>query len=226
MRILVVEDNAELSSFLVKALCAAGYDADTVTTVSEARAALTTRSYFALLLDLGLPDGDGLAMIKDLRSRNTTLPILIITARGGVHDRVKGLQAGASDYLVKPYAMEELIARLQALLRRTPGGPGQCLKLANLELVLEKDSSHLRIDGKTHVLAMRDLSILEILLQQQGRVVSKTSMVNHVAKSASSVSPNAIEVYVSRVRKTLEDRGARVSIDTVKGVGYLMHESV
>ncbi len=222
MRLLLVEDNSDFSALLVKALRAAGYDADIVTTVGEARAALLTTYYIALLLDLGLPDGDALAMVREIRARNISLPILILTARAGIHDRVKGLRAGADDYLAKPCAIEELIARLQTLLRRVPGGPEHSLKLGNLELILEKDGCHLLIDGKTQMLALRDLAILEILLQRQGRVVSKALMADHLSHGQSSVSRNAIEVYVHRLRKVLEERGAKVSIETIKGVGYLI----
>lgn len=224
MRLLLAEDNAELSELLVKAFQGAGYDADVVATVSEARAALLTTYYIALVLDLCLPDGDALSMVQEIRTRNIALPILILTARAGIHDRVKGLRAGADDYLVKPFAMEELIARMQALLRRTPDAPARALKLGNLELILENDGSHLMIDGQPQILSMRDLSILEILLQRQGRVISKAFMADHIGQGASSVSLNAIEVYVHRLRKVLEDRGAKVLIETIKGVGYMIHE--
>jgi DNA-binding response OmpR family regulator len=224
MRLILVEDNDQLSTLLVKAFRAAGYDADVMTTVSEARAALLTTYYVALVLDLGLPDGDALSMIREIRSRNITLPILILTARAGIHDRVKGLRAGADDYLVKPFAIEELIARLEALLRRIPGLLERSLKLGNLELILESDSSNLLIDGQPQILTISDLSILEILLQRQRRVVSKALMADRLAKGSSSVSQNAVEVYVHRLRKSLEEMGARVSIETVKGVGYMIHE--
>ncbi len=224
MRLLLVEDNEELSELLVKAFQSAGYDADVVTTASEARVVLLTTYYVALVLDLGLPDGDALSMVREIRAHNIALPILILTARGGIHDRVKGLRAGADDYLVKPCAMEELIARLQALLRRVPEAPGLSLKLGNLELIVANDGRSLLIDGQPHFLSMRDLSILELLLQRQGRVVSKTLMADHIAHGSPSVSRNAIEVYVHRLRKNLEDRGATVSIETVKGVGYLIRE--
>ncbi len=149
------------------------------------------------MLDLGLPDGDALSLVRDIRARNIALPILILTSRGGIHDRVKGLPAGADDYVVKPCATEELIARLQALLRRVPEAPGQSLKLGNLELIVENDGSHLFIGGQSQILTMRDLSILEILLHRRARVVSKTSMADHIAQGSPSVSRNAIEVYVA-----------------------------
>jgi len=127
MRLLVVEDNAQLSQLLGKGLRMAGYDSDLLATVEEARAALMTTSYAALILDLGLPDGDGLSVLRELRHRKDPIPVLILTARGGLHDRINGLRVGADDYLVKPFALEELVARLEAQLRR----PGQQRKLAS-----------------------------------------------------------------------------------------------
>ncbi len=224
MRILVVEDNEELSQLLIAGFQRAGFVADAVTTLNEARIVLLTRYYAALVLDLGLPDGDALSLVSELRTSHGSLPILILTARDGIGDRVKGLRAGAHDYLVKPFAMEELVARLQALMRRFACGPGQSLKLGNVELVLDHDSSHVFIDGRSQILSLSDLSILKILLQRQGRVVPKALMADQIAKGSSGVTPNAIEVYVHRLRKCLEERGANVSIQTVKGVGYIINE--
>ena len=123
MRLLVVEDNERLAHLLTKGLQAAGYDTDLLTMAGEARTALTTTRYAALILDLGLPDGDGLSVLREIRHRKDPIPVLVLTARGGVHDRVSGLRGGADDYLVKPFVFEELLARLEALLRR----PGQLL---------------------------------------------------------------------------------------------------
>src|ERR1700743_1887022 len=118
MRLLIVEDNEELAELLAKGLRTAGYEADVLSTVEDARAVLSTTFYAALILDLGLPDGDGLALLREIRQRDNPVPVLVLTARGGLHDRVQGLRSGADDYLVKPFALEELIARLEALLRR------------------------------------------------------------------------------------------------------------
>jgi DNA-binding response OmpR family regulator len=121
MRLLIVEDNEELAQLLAKGLQTAGYQADVLSTVEEARNVLSTTFYAALILDLGLPDGDGLELLREIRHRDNPIPVLVLTARGGLHDRVHGLRSGADDYLVKPFALEELIARLEAQLRR----PGQ-----------------------------------------------------------------------------------------------------
>jgi DNA-binding response OmpR family regulator len=223
MRILLVEDNVDLSLFLRKALNKAGYDVDDVTTAGEARCVLFTTFYAALVLDLGLPDADGLSLLRALRQNDRWLPVLIVTARAGIADRVLGLRAGAEDYLVKPFAIEELVARVQGLLRR--GEKGQSLKLGNLELIIDQHGSQAFIDGQSQNLSARDNSILEALLRKSGRVVSKSMLVSHLASDASEVSSNAIEVYVHRLRKALEDRGATASIVTVRGVGYIMNET-
>src|ERR1700746_731587 len=133
MRLLIVEDNEKRAELLAKGLKTAGYDADVLSTVEEARAVLTTTFYAALILDLGLPDGDGLALLRELRHRNNPIPVLVLTARGGLHDRVHGLRSGADDYLVKPFALEELVARLEAQLRRPGHLLGSSLRIANLE---------------------------------------------------------------------------------------------
>src|ERR1700751_2946639 len=124
MRLLIVEDNEELAELVAKGLKTAGYDADVLSTVEEARAVLSTTFYAAMILDLGLPDGDGLELLREIRPRDNPIPVLVLTARGGLTDRVHGLRSGADDYLVKPFALEELIARLEAQLRR----PGQLLR--------------------------------------------------------------------------------------------------
>lgn len=222
MRLLIVEDNAELGRLLAQNLQNFGYDADVVFTLEEARIVLLTRHYAALILDLGLPDGDALSLVRSLSAGKNAVPILILTARDGIGDRVKGLRAGADDYLVKPFAMEELIARLQTLLRRYSGGMEKSRKLGNVELMLSHDASHVLIDGKIQIFTQRDLSILEVLLERPGRVVSKTLMAERIAKTASAVTSNAVEVSVHRLRKSLEERGANVSIETVKGLGYVL----
>src|ERR1041385_1744397 len=133
MRLLIVEDNEELAQLLAKGLKTAGYDSDVLSTVEGPRAVLSTTFYAALILDLGLPDGDGLELLRELRQRDNPVPVLVLTARGGLHDRVHGLRSGADDYLVKPFALEELIARLEAQLRRPGQLLGNTLRIANLE---------------------------------------------------------------------------------------------
>ncbi|WP_315838275.1 response regulator transcription factor [Bradyrhizobium prioriisuperbiae] len=222
MRLLIVEDNVELSQLLAKGLLAAGYAADIVDTAAEARAALTAVHYAALVLDLGLPDGDGLAILREIRHRRDPLPVLVLTARSGIEDRVGGLRSGADDYLVKPFALEELVARLEAILRRPGQLLGASLRLANL--VYDTESRQVFIDDAPHVFSARETSVLEILLRRQGRVVPKKNVEDHIFGLSGDVGSNAVEVYVFRLRKQLADNGAKVQIHTVRGVGYLMVE--
>ena len=222
MRLAVVEDNAELARLLSQGLKAEGYDTDIMSTAAEARAALTATRYAALILDLGLPDGDGLSILREIRARHDPLPVLVLTARGGVHDRVSGLRNGADDYLVKPFALEELVARLEALLRRPGQLLGRSLQIGNL--VFDTESRQAFIDDQPQTLSAREVAVLELLMRRKDRVVSKRLVEDHIFGSAGEVASNAVEVYVHRLRKQLSERGAKVHIHTVRGVGYIMAE--
>jgi DNA-binding response OmpR family regulator len=222
MRLLVVEDNNELSQLLLKGLAAAGFAADAVTTAGEARAAVATTRYAAVVLDLGLPDGDGLAVLRDLRERKDATPVLVLTARGGVHDRVSGLRSGADDYLAKPFAFEELVARLQALLRRPGDLLGQLLQVGNV--AFDTEARQAFVDDRPQFFSAREVAVLEILMRRSGRVVSKKLVEDHLFGLSADVGSNAVEVYIHRLRKQLADAGGKVQIHTIRGVGYLIAE--
>ncbi|WP_024520555.1 response regulator transcription factor [Bradyrhizobium sp. Tv2a-2] len=222
MRLLIVEDNEELAELLAKGLRTAGYEADILSSIEEARSVLETTFYAALILDLGLPDGDGLELLREVRHRNNPIPVLVLTARGGLHDRVHGLRSGADDYLVKPFALEELIARLEAQLRRPGQLLGSSLRIANLEF--NTQSRQASIDEQPQVLSARETAVLELLMRSKGRVVSKKQVEDHIYGHSGDVGSNAIEVYVHRLRKQLSDRGAKVQVHTIRGVGYLIAE--
>ncbi|WP_315705197.1 MULTISPECIES: response regulator transcription factor [unclassified Bradyrhizobium] len=222
MRLLIVEDNVELSELVAKGLVAAGYDVDRVNSAAEARDALRDVNYAAMILDLGLPDDDGLAVLAELRRRADPLPVIVLTARGGVQDRVAGLRRGADDYLAKPFALEELVARLEAILRRPGQLLGRSLALGNL--VYDTESRQIFVDGVPRTLSARETSVLEILLRRQGRVVPKKNVEDHLFGLSGEVGSNAVEVYVSRLRKQLGEYGAKIVIHTIRGVGYLMSE--
>jgi len=222
MRLLVVEDNEQLAQLLSKGLRAAGYEADLLTTAGEARAALTTARYAALILDLGLPDEDGLTVLREIRHRKDPIPVLVLTARGGVHDRVGGLREGADDYLVKPFAFEELVARIEALLRRPGQLLGSSLEIANL--AFDAESRQAFIDSEPQVLSARETAVLELLMRRKNRVVSKKLVEDHIFGLSGEVASNAVEVYVHRLRKQLSERGAKVEIRTIRGVGYVIAE--
>jgi DNA-binding response OmpR family regulator len=223
MRLLVIEDNEELAALLSQGLRTAGYETDLLSTVAEARTALSTTRYAALILDIGLPDGDGLAILREIRHRKDPLPVLVLTARGSVHDRVSGLRSGADDYLVKPFAFEELVARLEALLRRPGQLLGSSLQVANL--AFDTESRQAYIDDKPQVLSARETAVLELLMRRKDRVVSKKLVEDHIFGLSGEVASNAVEVYVHRLRKQLSERGANVEIHTIRGVGYLLGEA-
>jgi DNA-binding response OmpR family regulator len=220
MRLLLVEDNEELSKLLVKSLEASGFGADAVGTAADALNVLGSTHYAAAILDLGLPDADGLSVLRALRSRQNALPVLILTARDGVNDRVTGLRAGADDYLVKPFAIEELVARLEALLRRPGHLLGRSLELGNLQF--DTAGRQLFIGGVPQMLSARELAVLEILMRRAGRVVSKRVVEDQIFGLSADVGSNAVEVYVHRLRKSLQDLGATAAIHTIRGVGYLI----
>lgn len=222
MRLLVVEDNEELSQLLAKGLRSAGFDVDLMGSVGDAQEALASTRYSALILDLGLPDGDGLSVLRTLRQRKDPLPVLVLTARGGVGDRVSGLRNGADDYLVKPFAFDELVARIEALMRRPGQLLGSSLRAANV--VFDTESRQTFVDEKPQMFSARETAVLELLMRRKGNVVSKKLVEDQIFGLAGDVASNAVEVYVHRLRKQLADCGAKVKINTIRGVGYVMTE--
>lgn len=223
MRLLVVEDNEELAGLLAKGLQAAGYQIDHLASAADAGNALVTTRYSALILDLGLPDGDGLSILRELRHRRDPIPVLVLTARGGVKDRVNGLRSGADDYLVKPFAFDELVARLEALLRRPGQLLGSSLRLSNV--TFDTEGRQVFVDSQPQNLSAREIAVLELLMRRKGSVVSKKLLEDQIFGLTGEVASNAVEVYVHRLRKQLSDIGAKVKISTIRGVGYVMMES-
>jgi DNA-binding response OmpR family regulator len=222
MRLLVVEDNHELASLLAKGLERAGYAIDILATASEARTVLATTRYAGLVLDLGLPDGDGLSILREIRDRGDAIPVVVLTARASVNERVSGLRYGADDYIVKPFAFEELVARLEAVLRRPGQLLGSSLRIANL--IFDTESRQAFIDDIPLALSAREAAVLELLMRRQGRVVPKRHIEDQIFGLIGDVSSNAIEVYIYRLRKQLGEGRARVQVHTVRGVGYLISE--
>jgi len=221
MRILVAEDDAILADGVTRTLRQSGYAVDWVKNGAEADSALETDDFDLLILDIGLPKKSGLDVLKRLRSRDSRLPVLILTALDGVNDRVRGLDAGADDYLAKPFELSELEARVRALVRRgMAGGP---TLLRHGALTYDQIGRIVRLNGEPLELSAREVSLLEIFLQRAGRLVSKDQLVSHVCEWGEEVSPNAIEVYVHRLRKKLEPGGVRIV--TVRGLGYSLEKS-
>jgi DNA-binding response OmpR family regulator len=222
MRLLVVEDNEELGRLLVNGMRGAGFDADFVASASEARAALMTTQFTAVVLDLGLPDCDGLHVLREIRSHGNFVPVVVLTARASVADRVRGLEAGADDYLAKPFALEELVARLRAVLRRPGQLLGSSLQVGNM--LFDTGSRQLTIDNAPRVLSARECAVLELLMRREGRIVPKKLLEDQIFGLSGEGGPNAIEVYIYRLRKQLSEWKAKVHIQTVRGVGYLIAE--
>ena len=221
MRILVAEDDAILADGVTRALRQSGFAVDWVKNGLEADTALDADSFDLLILDIGLPKKSGLDVLKRLRSRDSRLPVLILTALDGVNDRVRGLDAGADDYLAKPFELAELEARVRALTRR--GMAGSPTLLRHGALSYDQIGRTARLHDNPVELSAREVSLLEIFLQRAGRLVSKDQLVSHLCEWGEEVSPNAIEVYVHRLRKKLEPGGVRIV--TVRGLGYSLEKS-
>lgn len=222
MRLLLVEDNERFAVLLKRGLAAAGFVVDVLPTAEAAAAALRASRFEIVVLDLGLPDADGLDVLGEMRRNQDATPVLILTARGSLEDRVIGLQSGADDYLVKPFALEELIARLQALLRRPGNLLGVTLQLGNI--ALDTVARQVFVGDQPIFFSAREIAVLEHLLRRSGRVVAKNLLADNLYGLSQEVGSNAVEVYVHRLRKHLAEAGASVQIHTLRGVGYLIAE--
>jgi DNA-binding response OmpR family regulator len=222
MRLLLVEDNERFAELLKSGLAAAGFAVDVIGTAADARAALNANRFAIVILDLGLPDAGGLEVLTEMRRNRDTTPVLILTARGGLQDRVSGLGSGADDYLVKPFALEELIARLRALLRRPGYLLGIPLELGNL--TLDTVARQAFVDEEPIFFSPREISVLEHLLRRSGRVVGKNLLESDLYGVSHEIGSNAVEVYVHRLRKRLAEVGASIEIHTLRGVGYVISE--
>ncbi len=220
MRVLLAEDNARLASLIVGGLSENGFAVDPFDRLDDVQAAVGSVRYDLLLLDLGMPDGDGITFLRWLRRSGSTVPVLVITARSALDDKVIGLDSGADDYLVKPFEMKELVARCRALLRRPDSCLGTVLNFENL--AFDSAVRALQVDGHHVHLPPREADLLELLLRRAGRVVAKPSIEEALYALAAEVTPNALEAVVSRLRRALKQSGARVRLHTVHGVGYML----
>ena len=220
MRILIAEDDQVLADGLLRALRSAGYAVDQVSSGNEADAAVAAHEFDLVILDLGLPRMHGFEVLRKMRARGSSVPVLILTAADSVEQRVKGLDLGADDYMAKPFALQELEARVRALTRRGLGTASNLLKHGPLTFDATGRVAYLH--DQMVDLSARELSLLEVLLQRAGRLVSKDQLVERLCEWGEEVSNNAIEVYIHRLRKKIEQGPVRIA--TVRGLGYCLEK--
>lgn len=218
MRLLLVEDHRQLAELVQDGLASEGFAIDRCGSLKEALAIRPAAHYDLLLLDLGLPDGDGMELVRRLRQGNDSIPILILTARGGLNDRLVGLDGGADDYLVKPFEIAELAARCRALLRRPGASLGVILQLGNL--ALDTTTRTVTVAERRIDFPPREVALLEQLLRRAEQVVRRNQLEEPLYSFGEDVTPNALESAVSRVRRRLSSAGANVIVRTAHGIGY------
>ena len=221
MRLLLVEDDRMLARGISAALTQCGYGVDVAATVDDALRLAEGAAYELCILDLSLPDGDGLDVLQHWRKSGERFPVLVLSARGDLQDRVTGLDAGADDYLIKPFALSEIEARIRALLRR----PQHQVEWHQLgRLFFDRRGERALVDGRELDLTKRELEVLDVLMSRAGRVASKQTLIEAVFSSEADVGPNALEAHISRLRQKL--RPAAVHIRGLRGLGYRIEEAL
>jgi len=222
MRLLVIEDDRALAAALRDGLTAQGFAVDVGMRVADARQAISLASYDGMVLDLGLPDEDGLPFLREMRQRNDIMPVLVLTARGDVSDRVAGLNAGADDYVQKPFAFPELIARVRALLRRGGAAVPPVLRVGDLEL----DAGRFRATrGDVPIpLTPKEFAILEYFMRHAGQLVTRTMLLDQCWDASYEGVSNLVDVHVGRVRRKLDAAGGAALLHTIRGAGFVLDE--
>lgn len=221
MRLLMAEDNIRLQDLVREVIHDAGYLVDIVGGVHELLSAVAIVKYDLLIIDLGLPDGDGIDAIRSLRARGTTAPILVVTAREGIHDRIRGLDSGADDYLTKPFNSGELLARIRALLRRPPRMSEPILQAGPLQC--HEASGEVLVNNSAVALRASERRLLTLLMRRPGGIVTRSAIEEALSEFGREVSANAIAIVVSRLRKAITvPTAGRVRIETVRGIGYAL----
>jgi len=222
MRLLYIEDNEKLALNTSASLREAGFVVDLVYDAADALHSVKSYEYDVVILDLGLPDIDGLDVLPGIKAAAPETPVIICTARDTLDERIKGLNAGSDDYLVKPFAVAELVARINALLRRPGGALGLVLSSGNV--TFETNERIVKIAGKVTRFTKRELALLELFLRRAGRVITKDTIENAIYDFSEPPTPNAIEVLTHRLRKKLGDKGADISIQNLRGIGYVLQD--
>jgi DNA-binding response OmpR family regulator len=220
LRVLLVEDEPEMAAALAAALKNYDMVVDHISTLADAEEAVAVNAYAAILLDRRLPDGDGLTLIPKLRTGGVGVPVIVLTARGELADRVAGLNIGADDYLGKPFAVEELLARLRAVLRRPADLPSEIIRLGRLSF--DAGNREASVGGRPLDLPRRELLVLETLLRRMGRTVARASLEDAVYSIDDEIQSNALDTHISRLRRKLSEARAGIEIHAIRGVGYLL----
>jgi DNA-binding response OmpR family regulator len=221
MRLLVVEDDSKLASFIVKGFKQSGFAVDHYSDGSEAVTYAVAEPYAAAVVDIMLPGMDGLSLVQEMRKAKVMTPVLILSAKASVDDRVRGLRSGGDDYLTKPFAFDELLARVEALVRRSTG-QAEPSTLTHEDLVLDLQSRKVTRGGKLIELQAREFALLEYLMRNAGRVVTKTMILSHIWDYAFDPQTNVVDVLVCRVRNKIEKGHERKLIKTLRGMGYVL----
>jgi DNA-binding response OmpR family regulator len=223
MRVLVVEEERKIARFVQKGLKEFGFVVDVIGRGDEALEVILDNSFAAVVLDIMLPGRDGLSILRSLRARSNAVPVLILTARGEISEKIEGLDLGADDYLAKPFAIEELAARLRALIRRQTGE--NLVRYRIQDLTLDVATRVARRGDRRIDLTSREFSLLECLMRAPGRVFTRTQICQHVWEYQFDAGTNLVEVYIQRLRRKVDDRESAKLIQTVRGAGYRIGDS-
>ncbi len=222
MRVLVAEDEKDLNDIVVKHLVTEGYSVDSCLDGEEAIAILSYTEYDAVILDIMMPKADGFSVLRFLRDAGKSTPVLFLTAKDAVSDRVKGLDSGANDYLVKPFALQELSARIRAMTRTSAGNAGNELRVADLELDF---ASHVvKRGGREIPLSAKEYALLEYLMLNSGKILSREKIEDHIWNFDYEGGTNVVDVYIRYLRKKIDDGQKKKLIHTVRGRGYVIRE--
>lgn len=220
MRVLVVEDEKKLAAFLRRGLVEDNLVVDLLHDGDEAMERILTQPYDAIILDIMLPKRDGLSILREMRRQHSNTPVLLLSARGNVNERVEGLNLGADDYLPKPFSISEVVARVRALLRRASGEHATLMQVADLTLnVVNREATR---GGAKVDLTNREFAVLEYLMANSGRVITKTALCEHVWEHHFDTGTNVVEVCIQRLRRKIDEGHARKLLHTVRGAGYVL----
>ena len=224
MRLLVIEDDSAIGNFLAQSLSEAGYAVDLARTAAEAQTLVVEREHAAIVLDLGLPDKDGFDLMLSLRQQGVTAPVLILSARRSVDDRVRGLEEGGDDYLTKPFAVAELTARVRNLVRRSSATISGATRLKALDLELDLLRREATRGSRVLRLTTQEFALLEYLCRNAGRVVTRSMIMDHVWKVRIDPNTNVVDVHIYRLRNKVDAEGEQPLIRTLRGVGYVLKD--